>query len=86
MVEISSLVGSRIRKKDRTGLGMMSYAEEVVLLGVSQENQLFLKRKVVRCLEGDLLASMAEGEENDFEHNVFTQGLLVSEMYRDNDG
>lgn len=51
LVEIVSLVRSRLQKNDRRWVGL-SKGEEAVLLGVGRENQHLLKRKIVRCLEG----------------------------------
>ncbi|KAL0634214.1 hypothetical protein Q9L58_006890 [Maublancomyces gigas] len=51
-INIAALVWSKVRKKDRTGFGQMSEAEEEVLLSVSKENQPFVKRVLVVCIEG----------------------------------
>lgn len=50
--DIESLVWSSLKKQDCSGIGKMSEAEERVLLGVRKENQLFVKRKLVFCIDG----------------------------------
>lgn len=51
-VDIAYLAYSRLKKKDQTGHGMISEAEEQVILGVRRENQPFLRRMIVRCIQG----------------------------------
>lgn len=51
-IAIASLIWSKIKKKDRSGIGQMSEAEEEVLVAVNKENQLFVKRQLVFCIAG----------------------------------
>lgn len=43
-IDIHALIWSKLKKKDRSGVGKMSEAEEEVLRAVRKENQLFVKR------------------------------------------
>lgn len=51
-IDIMALIWSRLKKKDRSGVGKMSEAEEVVLCAVRKENQLFVKWQLVFCIIG----------------------------------
>lgn len=51
-IDIQALIWARLKKKDRSGVGNMSEAEEDLLREVRKENQLFVKRQLVFCISG----------------------------------
>lgn len=60
LVEITTLRVSWLGKKDDTGVGVMSKADQGILVGVRKENQPFLKRVMVRCRDGCWLQHQKE--------------------------
>lgn len=49
---MASLMWAKLKKTDRSGFGKLAEAEELVLVSVRKENQLFVKGQLVFCIAG----------------------------------
>lgn len=68
-VNISALIASQLRQKDRTGIGMISQREEQVLAWAREGDQPFVRRQIVGCVDG----SWGQHQEE--------RGMILTKMY-----